>query len=50
MMDTKRVCGITAVLATVLAAGGAPAQTIERLTPVTDAMLANPPPADWLMA
>ena len=25
------------------------AQPTTRLTPVTDAMLANPPPADWLM-
>ncbi len=49
MMDAKRVYGVTALLATLLAAGGASAQTIERLTPVTDAMLANPPPADWLM-
>jgi hypothetical protein len=27
----------------------ATAQPTTRLTPVTDAMLANPPPADWLM-
>jgi len=53
MLRAARLCAVSSLVlagATVLPLAAANAQTtIDKITPVTDAMLANPNAADWLM-
>jgi alcohol dehydrogenase (cytochrome c) len=49
MLAVNRAGGVSVLLAALIVTSTATAQPLERLTPVTDAMLANPPPGDWLM-
>jgi alcohol dehydrogenase (cytochrome c) len=48
-MSRANRCVVLSLLPAVLLAATTQAQRIEQLTPVTDAMLAAPPPGDWLM-
>lgn len=44
-----RSCYVTTTVAALLVAGASAAQVPEPLVPVTDAMLQDPDPSDWLM-